>query len=81
MRVSWQSWLLGIVVFTGSCIIAQAQGPGAPPPPAPNAPPRRSLEALTELRWLSQQLNLTPDQREKLGSYHHVWGTMMSLQK
>lgn len=66
MRVSWQSWLLGIAVFVGSCIVAQAQGPGAPPPPAPNAPPRRSLEALTELRWLSQQLNLTPEQREKL---------------
>jgi Spy/CpxP family protein refolding chaperone len=47
-------------------MFAQAQGPGVAPPPPPGAPPRRSLEALSELRMLTQQLNLTPDQREKL---------------
>jgi Spy/CpxP family protein refolding chaperone len=61
----WQSWVFGIAI-AGSCMLAQAQGPGVAPPPPPGAPPRRSLEALSELRMLTQQLNLTPDQREKL---------------
>jgi len=47
-------------------MLVQAQGPGVAPPPPPGAPPRRTLEGLTELRTLTQQLNLTPDQREKL---------------
>lgn len=61
----WQSFVFGITVIA-SCLFVQAQGPGTPPPPTPGAPPHRSLEALTELRMLTQQLNLTPDQREKL---------------
>ena len=61
----WQSWMLAIAV-AGSCVYAQAQGPGVAPPPPPGAPPRRSMEALSELRMLTQNLNLTNDQREKL---------------
>lgn len=61
----WQSFVFGIAV-AGSCMFAQAQGPGTPPPPVPGAPPHRSMEALTELRMLTQQLNLTPEQKEKL---------------
>lgn len=61
----WQSFVFGMAI-AGSCVVAQAQGPGAPPPPQPGAPPRRSMEALTELRMLTQQLNLTPEQREKI---------------
>jgi protein CpxP len=62
---SWQAWVFGIAV-AGSCIYVQAQGPGVAPPPPPGAPPRRSMEALTELRMLTQNLTLTNDQREKL---------------
>ena len=62
---NWQSWILGITV-AGSCLDVQAQGPGVAPPPPPGAPQRRSMEALTELRMLTQNLNLTNDQREKL---------------
>jgi Spy/CpxP family protein refolding chaperone len=61
----WQSFVFVIAVL-GSCMLVQAQGPGVAPPPPPGAPPRRTLEGLTELRTLTQQLNLTPDQREKL---------------
>jgi hypothetical protein len=53
-------------MLAGGWAIASAQGPGMAAPPPPNAPPRRSIEALSELRWLTQQLNLTPEQREKL---------------
>ena len=61
----WQSWMFAFVV-AGSCVYAQAQGPGVAPPPPPGAPQRRSMEALSELRMLTQNLNLTNDQREKL---------------
>jgi len=61
----WQSWVFAIAV-AGSCVYAHAQGPGVAPPPPPGAPPRRSMEALSELRMLTQNLNLTNDQREKL---------------
>ncbi len=61
-----QSWILGLAMLAGGWGIASAQGPGVAAPPPPNAPPRRSIEALSELRWLTQQLNLTPEQREKL---------------
>jgi Spy/CpxP family protein refolding chaperone len=66
MQASWQSRLLMVMVAVGMCTLARAQGPGTAPPPAPNAPPHRSIEALSELRWLTQQLSLTPEQREKL---------------
>lgn len=65
MRRGWQSWMFGWAL-AGSCLLAQAQGPGVAPPPPPGSPPRRSMEALSELRMLTAQLNLTPDQREKL---------------
>lgn len=61
----WQSSVFVIAVM-GSCMFVQAQGPGVAPPPPPGAPQRRTMEGLTELRTLTQQLNLTPDQREKL---------------
>ena len=53
-------------VVAGSCVYAQGQGPGVAPPPPPGAPQRRSMEAVSELRMLTQSLNLTNDQREKL---------------
>jgi periplasmic protein CpxP/Spy len=63
-----RSWrvLLFATAMAGSCICAQGQGPGVAPPPPPGAPQRRSMEALSELRMLTQTLNLTNDQREKL---------------
>jgi Spy/CpxP family protein refolding chaperone len=61
----WQSFIFGIAVV-GSCMFVLAQGPGVAPPPPPGATLRRTMEGLTELRTLTQQLNLTPDQREKL---------------
>jgi Spy/CpxP family protein refolding chaperone len=61
----WQPFVFGMAL-AGSCVLAQAQGPGAPPPPQPGAPPHRSMEALAELRMLTQQLNLTPEQRDKI---------------
>ena len=61
----WQCLLFSLAV-AGSCICAHAQGPGVAPPPPPGAPPRRSMEAVSELRMLTQNLNLTNDQREKL---------------
>jgi Spy/CpxP family protein refolding chaperone len=61
----WQSFVFGIAVM-GSCMFVRAQGPGVAPPPPPGAPQRRTMEGLTELRALTQQLNLTPGQREKL---------------
>ncbi len=66
MHEAWHSRWLTIAVIMGICTLSHAQGPGNAPPPAPNAPPHRSIEALSELRWLTQQLNLTPEQREKL---------------
>ena len=66
MQGSWYLRLLAVAVVVGTCTLTHAQGPGTPPPPPPNAPPHRSIEALSELRWLSQQLNLTAEQREKL---------------
>jgi len=50
-------------VFSAGHLYAQL---GVVNQPAANGTPHRSLEALSELRMLSQQLNLTPEQREKL---------------
>lgn len=61
-----RSCIVGLAMLAGGWAIASAQGPGTAAPPPPNAPPRRSIEALSELRWLTQQLNLTTEQREKL---------------
>jgi Spy/CpxP family protein refolding chaperone len=67
MQLCKQSWLCTLALTaTLSGGLLSAQGPGVAPPPPPNAPPHRSLEALSELRMLTQQLSLTPDQREKL---------------
>jgi periplasmic protein CpxP/Spy len=66
MRFGKPWWLSAIVlaaVFSGIQLHAQL---GVAGQPASNGTPRRSLEALSELRMLTQQLNLTPDQREKL---------------
>ena len=62
---SWRARLFATAI-AGSCICAHGQGPGVAPPPPPGAPQRRSMEALSELRMLTQSLNLTNDQREKL---------------
>jgi Spy/CpxP family protein refolding chaperone len=69
MQLVKRSWLSTIVLATalsGGYVYAQGQGPGVGTQPPSNGTPRRSLEALSELRMLSQQLNLTPEQREKL---------------
>jgi len=66
MRRICLSCIVGLAMLAGGWAIANAQGPGTAAPPPPNAPPRRSIEALSELRWLTQQLSLTPEQREKL---------------
>ena len=52
--------------LSGGYVYAQGQGLGVGAQPPSNGTPHRSLEALSELRMLSQQLNLTPEQREKL---------------
>lgn len=66
MRFRVQSWLSSLVLtaaLSGGYLYAQL---GAAAQPPSNGTPRRSMEALSELRMLSQQLNLTADQREKL---------------
>jgi periplasmic protein CpxP/Spy len=58
---------IAVLVFlgVGGCL---TQGQNVPPPggPPPRATPRRTWEGQGELRYLTQQLNLTPDQKEKL---------------
>jgi periplasmic protein CpxP/Spy len=65
---SWQSWMCGIALAGGS-LFAHGQGPGPKPMPVPGQQsigPHRTLEAMGELRSLTQQLGLTPEQREKV---------------
>ena len=65
---SWPSWIFGITIAGGS-LFAFGQGPGPTPMPVPGQQsigPHRTLEAMGELRGLTQQLGLTPEQREKL---------------
>src|SRR5437868_9610589 len=66
MRRVFRSCIVGLAMLAGFWAIASAQGPGTAAPSPSNAPPRRSIEALSELRWLTQQLNVSPEQREKL---------------
>jgi hypothetical protein len=67
MQFVKQSWLSTIVLTTAlSGGYVYAQGLGVVGQPPPSATPRRSMEAVSELRMLGQQLNLTPEQREKL---------------
>src|SRR5215475_2399197 len=73
MQVRGKFWLGAIVVAMscGSVAMAQEAPPqstppaaGAPEHPTPGA--RRTIEGSGELRYLSQQLNLTEEQKEKL---------------
>jgi Spy/CpxP family protein refolding chaperone len=73
MQVRGKFWMGAIVVATLCVCLAAAQDSppqsappsGAPPEhPAPGA--RRTMEGFGELRYLSQQLNLTEEQKEKL---------------
>ena len=59
----WSGTILLTAVFSAGPLFAQLCVVNQPPS---NGAPRRSMEALSELRMLSQQLNLTPEQREKL---------------
>ncbi len=62
-NVSWWNTIVLMAVLSGGYLYAQL---GAASQPPSNGTPRRSMEALSELRMLTQQLNLTPEQREKL---------------
>ena len=73
MQVRGKFWMGAIVVAMLCVCLAAAQDPppqSAPPSgalpehPAPGA--RRTMEGFGELRYLSQQLNLTEEQKEKL---------------
>jgi periplasmic protein CpxP/Spy len=78
MRVHWKTSMLALVVVLSAhwFMVGQAAAPQSAPPPPPSPQdggpgargtgPRRSVEGLTELRRLSQQLNLTEEQKEKL---------------
>lgn len=73
MQVRGKVWIGAIVVAISCVCLATAQD--APPqsaPPSASAPEhpapgaRRTMEGFGELRYLSQQLNLTEEQKEKL---------------
>jgi len=76
MQVGWKLWIgaLARVVVCGCLsVAAQDAAPQSAPPSTPNGGSghpagggRRTMEAFGELRWLSQQLNLTEEQKEKL---------------
>ncbi|HMK21822.1 MAG TPA: hypothetical protein VK466_05775 [Terriglobales bacterium] len=59
----WWSTMVLATVLTAGHLYAQL---GVVAQPPSNGAPRRSMEAVSELRMLGQQLNLTPEQREKL---------------
>ena len=70
MQSSWRSWMLGIA-WMGASLMLYGQGTGQPPAQIPSPGqqsigPHRTLEALGELRALTTQLNLTPEQRDKV---------------
>jgi Spy/CpxP family protein refolding chaperone len=57
------------VVFAANWVFAQEQGPSPKQIPSPaqqSYGPHRTMEAQAELRMLTQQLSLTPEQREKV---------------
>jgi len=72
MRNLWKSAVL--VMAAASLSLGQNAGSPSPPAPSPqdggpraqNMGPRRTLEGQAELRRLTMQLELTPEQREKL---------------
>jgi periplasmic protein CpxP/Spy len=75
MQLSWKSWLsaVAVVVVCGYLSAVAQDAPVSAPPSTPGAGSaqaqpggRRTMEALSELRWLSQQLNLTEEQKQKL---------------
>jgi Spy/CpxP family protein refolding chaperone len=63
VKLLWLSAIVLAAVFAVGQLHAQL---GVAAQPSSNGTPHRSLEALSELRMLTQQLNLTPEQREKL---------------
>lgn len=71
MRNRTKSRMLVLAVLgLGGCLCAWGQNSGSPFAVGanghPGGPPRRTLESTTELRVLSTQLSLTPEQKEKL---------------
>jgi len=76
MGASLKSWVCALAVIAiGGCWLAAGQdaAPPSAPPSTPNAGAerpagggRRTFEGFGELRWLSQQLNLTEEQKQKL---------------
>ena len=74
MFANLRLWLFVALLVGMACVplLAQDATQPAPPPGQKNAgsPPqpgqRRTLESAGEIRWFSQQLNLSPEQREKL---------------
>jgi protein CpxP len=75
MQVRWKSWMgaVAVAILGGCFATAQDAPPQSAPPSSPNAPmehppagARRTMEGFGELRYLSQQLNLTEEQKDKL---------------
>jgi len=74
MFANLRSWLFAALLVGLTCISLLAQNATQPSPPPPqngpgSTPPagqRRTLESAGEIRWFTQQLNLTPEQRDKL---------------
>lgn len=64
MHGRWQLGLVGMAVVIGACALSYGQETGTTPSTPSSA--RRSMEGVTEMRMLSEQLNLTPEQKEKL---------------
>jgi Spy/CpxP family protein refolding chaperone len=62
IKLLWSSTIV-LTVFSAGSLFAQLGMVNQPPA---NGATRRSMEAVSELRMLGQQLNLTPEQREKL---------------
>ena len=70
MQRNWRLWIWGIPCV-GASLLLYGQGTGQPPAQIPSpgqqsVGPHRTMEALGELRALTAQLNLTPEQREKV---------------
>jgi hypothetical protein len=69
MRCLWHSWVFVFAGLVATWGFAQEQGPPPKQIPSPaqqSYGPHRTLEALGELRMLTQQLSLSPEQREKV---------------
>ena len=75
MQMGSRLRMLAVIVLGltgGVCAWGQGGAVPAPPPPVSGQTQgmgggvRRSMEGGSELRWMTQQLNLTPEQKEKL---------------